>query len=151
MARASVFGKTLLAPRWVPRRGSGAGRAAADVLVNHARDGFLRGRADHALLLLAVLEEDERRDALDAVALRDRRVVVHVELDDRGAAGVLLRHGLDRRREHAARRAPLRPEIHEHRPVGFENVRLETAVANVLHVFTHALNLLRLPRTLRVE
>src|SRR5919201_285167 len=109
MARARVFGKTLLAPRWVPRRGSGAGRAAADVLVNHARDGFLRGRADHALLLLAVLEEDERRDALDAVALRDRRVV------------------------------------------GFENVRLETAVANVLHVFTHALNLLRLPRPLRVE
>src|SRR5919202_2963751 len=98
MARARVFGKTLLAPRWVPRRGSGAGRAALDVLVDHARDGLLRGRADDALLLLAVLEEDERRDALDAVALRDLRVVVHVEFDDRGRALEVLRDGLDRRR-----------------------------------------------------
>src|ERR671939_389327 len=139
MARARVFGKTLLAPRWGPRKASGAGRAAADVLVNHARDGLLRGRADHPLLLLAVLEEDERRDALDAVALRDRRVVVHVQLDDRRAARVLLGHGLDRRREHAARRAPLRPEVHQHRPFGLQHVRLEAAVANVLDVFTHAL------------
>src|ERR671939_1570752 len=105
MARARVFGKTLLAPRWGPRKASGAGRAAADVLVNHARDGLLRGRADHALLLLAVLEEDERRDALDAVALRDRRVVVHVELDDGRAPAVLLRDRLDGRREHPAGRA----------------------------------------------
>src|SRR5919199_2476986 len=111
MARARVFGKTLLAPRWVPRKASGAGRAAADVLVNHARDGLLRGRADHALLLLAVLEEDERRDALDAVALRDGRVVVNVEFDDRGLPLVLLGHGLDSRGEHAARRAPLSPEV----------------------------------------
>src|SRR2546421_5226581 len=121
-----------------PRRASGAGRAALDVLVNHARDGLLRGRAHHALLLLAVLEEDERRYPLDAVALRDRRVVVNVELDDRRAARVLLGHGLDRRREHAARRAPLRPEVHEDGPVALENVRLEAVVANVLDVFTHA-------------
>src|SRR5919112_8440 len=53
-------------------RASGAGRAALDVLVDHARDGLLRGRADDAFFFLAVLEEDERRDALDAVALRDR-------------------------------------------------------------------------------
>src|SRR5215210_4633068 len=46
-----------------PRRSpsSGAGRAALDVLVDHARDALLRGRAHHPLLLLAVLEEDERR------------------------------------------------------------------------------------------
>src|SRR5205085_7149139 len=139
MARARVFGKTPPAPRCGPRRLSGAGRAAADVLVNHARDGLLRGRAHHALLLLAVLEEDERRDALDAVALRDLRVVVNVELDDRGAARVLLRDGLDRRRKHAAGRAPLRPEVHEHGAVGLQNVRLETIVTHFLDVFTHAL------------
>src|SRR2546421_2961630 len=121
-----------------PRRASGAGRAALDVLVNHSRDGLLRGRAHHALLLLAVLEEDERRDALDAVALRDLRVVVNVELDDRCAFGVLLRDGLDRRREHAAGRAPLRPEVHEHRTLGLENVRLETLVTHFLDLFTHA-------------
>src|ERR671939_913524 len=100
MARARVSEKTPPAPRCGPRSRSGAGRAAADVLVNHARDGLLRGRAHHALLLLAVLEEDERRDALDAVALRDGRVVVYVELDDRRAALILLRDRLDGRREH---------------------------------------------------
>src|ERR671939_627575 len=117
MARARVFGKTLLAPRWGPRKASGAGRAAADVLVNHARDGLLRGRPDHALLLLAVLEEDQRRDTLDAVALRDRRVVVHVELDDARALRVLLGHRVHGRREHTARRAPGRPEVYEQGPV----------------------------------
>src|SRR5919107_2468141 len=126
--------------------GAGGRAAALHVLVDHARDGLLRGRADDALLLLAVLEEDESRYALDAVALRDGRVVVHVELDDGRAPLVLLRHGLDRRREHAAGRAPLRPEVHEHRLVRLQNVRLEVVVAHILHVFTHALKSPSVPR-----
>src|SRR5205085_7731959 len=101
MARASTVGCGRPRPNASGEVASGAGRAALHVLVNHTRDGVLRGRTDDALLLLAVLEEDERRDALDAVALRDGRVVVNVQLDDRCLALVALRDGLDRRREHA--------------------------------------------------
>src|ERR687890_1935667 len=117
--------------------GAGGRAAALHVLVYHARDGVLRGRAYDALLLLAVLEEDEGRDALDAVALRDLRVVVHVELDDRGGVPEVLRDGLDRRRQHPAGRAPGRPEVDEHGLVRLEHVRLEVVVAYFLHMFAH--------------
>src|SRR5215218_9786445 len=133
-ARASAPGRVVRARRPLS---SGAGRAALDVLVDHARDGLLRGRADDALFFLAVLEEDERRDALDAVALRDLRVVVHVELDDRGRVLEVLRDGLDRRRQHPAGRAPRRPEVHEHWLVRIEHIRLEVAITHFPDVFTH--------------
>src|SRR5436309_14685853 len=84
----------------------------ADMLIKHARDGIFARCADHPLFFLATLEENQSRDALDAVALRDRRILVNVELDDARSRRIFLGHSLDRRREHATGRAPSRPKVH---------------------------------------
>src|SRR3954462_14621561 len=92
-----------------------SGRSGFRILVYDAREGLLAARADDALDLAPAVEEDERRDALDAETLRHGRVLVNVHLEEAHAARVLLRQRLERRCERAARRTPLRPEVQNHR------------------------------------
>src|SRR5262245_41878712 len=75
-------------------------------------------RADETVDLLAATEEDQERDALGAVARRDLGRAVDVQLDHLEQARELTPHALDDRADHAARPAPLGPEVDEHRDVG---------------------------------
>src|SRR5437868_13300392 len=120
---------------------------AGDVLFNHARYGLAACRADYALLFLAAFEKDERGDAFDPVALRDGRVVVNVKFDDARASSELLCHGFDRRRNHAARRAPRSPEINQHGLIRLQHVFLETVVAHFGNMLTHAISPLKLNKS----
>src|SRR5437868_8515622 len=63
--------------------------------------------------LLAVLEDEDGRDAADAVTLGDARRVVDVELGDLVLADGLVRDFLDDRSEHFAGAAPRGGEIDE--------------------------------------
>ena len=56
-----------------------------------------RRGSDQPIALGAVLDQDEQRDALHAVAAGDRRCVVDVELDDLQVPGVLAAETLDER------------------------------------------------------
>src|ERR1700755_1132733 len=82
-----------------------------DVAVNDTRERFLARGTDDSLGLAPAVEEDERRDALDAEALRHLLVLVNVELDELDLARVALGQLLERGRESAAGRAPLCPEV----------------------------------------
>src|SRR5882762_7536877 len=85
------------------------------MLIQHARDCLLGGRADHALFFSAVLEENKSGDAFDAEALRDRRIIIHIKLHNTGVAGVFFSYSLDGGRKHATWRAPRRPKIYQNR------------------------------------
>src|SRR5690606_2200880 len=88
---------------------------------------------------LTVLVDVHRRDLHDAVLLRHLRVLVDVELDDVDLVAVLLGDLLEDRRDHAARAAPLGPEVHEHGLVVLQDFRLEVGVGHGLHVFSFSL------------
>ena len=83
--------------------------------LDEALDDGRRLRAGELVDELAVAERLDVRDALDAVAARDVRVRVDVDLDELdGAVGGV--HGaLDHGRELVTRAAPLGPEVDEHR------------------------------------
>src|SRR5262245_7767505 len=86
---------------------------ALHVLVEDLRQD-VPGRGTAVLLdHLPLLEQQQRRDALHAVAGRERTVLVHVHLPDPRLAGVLLRQLLEDRRHDPAGPAPLGPEIDE--------------------------------------
>src|SRR5438552_637124 len=97
--------------RWMRR--TGAPGPALEVRVDLFEELFLRPRSDDAGLLLALAEEDQRRDRQDPELLDDARVVVGVELHDHELPGLLLRDVLDDGVDGSARRAPLSPEVHE--------------------------------------
>src|SRR4051812_32955307 len=67
--------------------------------------------ADHALLGLTVLEDDEGGDAHDIEAERQVRVLVDVDLDDADLAVLLVGDLLEDRGDHLARTAPFGPEV----------------------------------------
>src|SRR5215475_14296843 len=81
--------------------------------------------ADETLLHLALVEDEERRDAHDVVATRDVRVVVDVELRDLDATGVLLGDVLEHGGDHLAGPAPLGPEVDEYRRVSAADTFVE--------------------------
>ena len=66
---------------------------------------------------IAVLEEQQRRDAAHHELARRHRVFVDVHLRHRQLAVIFLGQLIDDRRDAPARRAPGRPEIHEHHAV----------------------------------
>src|SRR3954464_3719908 len=91
-------------------------------------DALLGHGALDALGLLAVAEEDHRRDRQDLVLGGGLLVVVDVELDDAqvvAGAGDLLERGSD----DAARTAPGSPEVDQHRRVVLQHFSLEVVVA----------------------
>src|SRR5882724_2514158 len=98
------------------------------MLIQHARDCLLGRRADNAFFFFAILEKNESRNAFDAEALRDRRIVVHVKLHDARVAGVFFSHSLDGGRKHATWRAPRGPKIYQNRTIRFEYVIFKSAI-----------------------
>src|SRR5215213_3096960 len=113
-----------------------------DVAVYYARERVLARRAHDALGLAPAVEEDERGDALDAVALRHALVLVNVELDELGLPLVALGQLLERGRERAAGRAPLGPEIQHHGHVRLQHLGLERRVGHLRNVLAHKILLL---------
>src|SRR5688572_11566522 len=82
-----------------------------------AQPAFHGGVADDAGVLVddeTALEDEEVRDALDAVLAGELRMPVRVDLEDERAAGHGRGHTRDLRCRGAAGAAPRRPEIHEH-------------------------------------
>ena len=63
---------------------------------------------------IAVLEEQERRNAANHELARRHRIFVDVDLRHRQAAVIFLGQLIDDRRDAPARRAPRGPEIDEH-------------------------------------
>src|SRR6266540_4311407 len=92
------------------------------MFVDHFRDSFLGGSADHALLFVAAFKENERRNSLDAVPLRDRWIVVDVQF------------------HHAAWRTPCCPEIYQHRLGRLQYILLEGNVSDFDYMFAHVLS-----------
>ena len=70
----------------------------------------------------AVAEQADERDALHVVLLRERRLLVDVHLHDLVGALAHRRDLLDDRADLAARPAPRRPEVDDHRHVGAEHL-----------------------------
>ena len=92
---------------------------------------LLRRGADLARGELAVLEQHQRRDRHDAVLRRGARVLVDVELDDLDLVAHRAGDLLERRRDHAARAAPLGPEVDHDRAGRLEHLGLESRVGNL--------------------
>src|SRR6267143_311560 len=85
-----------------------------------------------AIGLAAVLEEDHRRDRTHAEATRRDGIGVDVELGDLHFLALLARDLFKHRGNHPTGAAPGRPEIDEHRRLGFDDFRLEVLVADYL-------------------
>src|SRR5439155_20829692 len=83
---------------------------------------------------LAVLEEQEGRDAQHVVLLGDVLVRVDVQLADLQLALVLGRQLIDERREVAARSTPGRPEIHQDGLRGAQHLALEVIVGEGCYI-----------------
>src|SRR5690606_37976338 len=83
---------------------------------------------------LPVLEDEEGGDGADAVARRHLLVLVHVELPHLRPALVRGGEGIDGGGDRAAGHAPDGPEIHEHRLLALQDLRLEVRVGEFHHV-----------------
>src|SRR5690242_6969128 len=78
--------------------------------------------------LLAVLEDEEGRDAPDAVLGGCAWIVVRVELAELDLTVVLLSELVDDGSDHATRATPGGPEVDEDRLVSLQNVAVPAAV-----------------------
>src|ERR1700733_1477095 len=77
---------------------------------------------------LALFERDQRGNATDAEARRNRRLLVDIDLGEAGAGLKLLRRLVEDRRHLTARPTPGRPEVDDQRHV----VALEMLVEGLL-------------------
>src|SRR5579859_3535778 len=74
----------------------------------------LFGHVPHdALYRLAVLEQNQRGNTLHAEFHHRLGISIHVELDDPQVVSILVNHGLEDGGDHAARTAPLCPEVNQ--------------------------------------
>ena len=89
--------------------------------------------ADDALDCFAVLEQDHRRDAADAEVLGSVLVFVDVELDDLELARLLDGDLLEHWANHAARTAPLCPEIDQDRRLALD-LGFKRCVGNLIEL-----------------
>ena len=93
-----------------------------------------RGLApERRALEAAVAEQADERDALHLVLLRERGLLVDVDLHDLVGALAHRRDLLDDRSDLAARSAPRRPEVDDHRHVGAEHLGGEAGGGHRLH------------------
>ena len=110
-------------------------RATADMTVQRfPNDGFWL-HAHEAVHNLAVLEDEQGRDAADAKGLAQLLLLVGVDLHQLEAAGVL---GLDlfqQRADHLARAAPGGPKVDQHGRVhrGIHHLRIEVFNGHIHH------------------
>src|SRR2546426_6646161 len=103
---------------------------------------MLRDGADDLLDNLAALENVKTGDAPDGILRGDPLVLIDVHLRDLDLSLVLLCDFLDDRGDDAARTAPFRPEIHQHRNLRIEHFGFERAVAHLDYRIGHGRKLL---------
>src|SRR5213076_1355244 len=85
-----------------------------------------------AICLASVLEEDHRRDRANAESSGRDRIGINVKLGDLHFFALLVRDLFEYRSDHPTGAAPGRPEVDEHRSIGFDDFRLEVLVADYL-------------------
>src|SRR5690606_10154825 len=78
---------------------------------------------------LAVLVQDQRRDAGDAQLGGHACVLIDVDLGDLQRAGLLFGDFIEDRCDHAARSAPDGPEVDQDRHIGLEHFLIERGIA----------------------
>jgi len=123
----------------------------SDVAIHSLGYLILRHSADDLLDHLAVLENENRRDAADVIPPRRVHRFVHVQLHHFNLARVVVRDLRHRRRQHVTRAAPFRPKIYEYR------LRLarrkyfifKISISCCLDVFRHVLHHQRLGQPAR--
>jgi len=123
-----------------------SGSRAADVLVDDGGERGLGHGADDALLLLAALEDEHGGDAADAVGGGHVGAVVRVHLAALDLAGVVLGQLVDHRRDHPARPAPRRPELHQHRRLARHHHPVPVLLVRHQHFVDGVLGLADVPR-----
>ena len=101
---------------------------AADVRLDLGEQTVLGHVAHQTLDRLAVLEQNERRDALHAELHHRLGVLIEVQLRALEAVGIVLGALLQDRSDHAARTTPLRPEIYQDRPVSLRDLRFKRSI-----------------------
>src|SRR5205085_3195547 len=79
---------------------------------------------------LAALEDDHRRNSANPIFHWGLRVLVDIDLGDGHPAGHVGCELFEEWADHAARSAPFRPEIDDHRPAGAEHFGVEAAVGD---------------------
>ncbi len=95
----------------------------------------LGGSAHFVASQFAVLEQQQGGNATNAELGGDAAVLVHIDLHDGELALVFAGHLVERGRDHAARPAPLGPEVHENGNAGLQHVLLEIGVIGVFDQF----------------
>src|SRR5260370_29663072 len=104
--------------------------------VEHLLHFALPYRSDLLLHHLPPLEKQQRGNALNPVSHAGRPVLVYIQFSDLHPARVCLRNGIHRRRHHAARTAPFRPEVHQDRNLRIEHLLVPTRVSECQRIYT---------------
>uniref|UniRef100_E6QMB4 Uncharacterized protein n=1 Tax=mine drainage metagenome TaxID=410659 RepID=E6QMB4_9ZZZZ len=98
---------------------------AVDLLFNH----FPRHIANNLISHLAALEEQKRWNSANPVTARRRAVLIHVHLGHLQATGIGLSQFVHDWTNHLARPTPDRPEIHQNRLLGLQDLLLKHCIA----------------------
>src|SRR5678816_276380 len=130
-------------------RSARAAMSGSEVTLDQLGDVFLAAQTDDRLGELAFLEEQQRGNTADGIPLRDRGVLVHVQLPNRRTSVELRRERVYGRTQPTTRTTPLRPEVHEHDAALL--LIIEVAVSERLDLFgCHSLSPASIPKPPRL-
>ena len=100
-------------------------------MVEFFQDRLFGGAADELVFQFAAAEKQQRWHSAHAVALHERRIVVDVHLRDAEFPSIFPGNLVEQRRDHFARSAPWRPEIHQDRDGRLEDGFFKTGFIDV--------------------
>src|ERR1700676_224794 len=98
------------------------------MLVDGLLNGLFRNVAYDLFLHLPTLEHEQSRDTAHSIPHGSSAIVIHVHLADLHSALVVLGQLFDDGSDSTARSAPRSPEVHQHRSLALENVRIEIRI-----------------------
>jgi len=101
------------------------------VFAEHRCHGVFRNVADDAIDRLTVLEENQARDSRNLVLAGKARIFVGIQFDELRLAGVRRCNLFDNRTEHAARPAPWRPKVDQHRLGILQHLTVKVRLRNI--------------------
>src|SRR6185437_383953 len=96
----------------------------------------LANRANFLVNHFAALEQEQCRNAANPITSGNPLVAIDVHLAHFHLTGVIDRDLIDCGPHHAARTAPFRPKVHQHRNLRAENVRFKRCVRKRQRVLT---------------
>src|SRR5579872_3514322 len=131
--------KKSTAPNAAPCLKYAALAAALRMSIHNLGDLFFRNRPDDLIRHLPALENQKRGDPANVVSPGGIDVLVHVQLHYFQLAGIVVGDLRHRGREHMARAAPIRPEVHHYRLgiAGVDHFGLKAVVRNAGDIFCH--------------